>query len=71
MRRKPAPQWEVFICSDGYNLSSIVHVLIAKRGERPIKYGQLEIHDPDFQEKVTTMKAEAEERASALRAVGA
>lgn len=72
-RSKVKPYWEVVVrAKTSYYESAKIEVILWKKGEkRIIQYGELLITDPEFEDKITTMKARALERASALEAVGA
>jgi hypothetical protein len=48
-----------------------VAVRLAYNGEDSMTFGSVQINDADFEDKITTMKAEALEKAATLNAVGA
>jgi len=52
-------------------VSHMVAVRLYFNGRERMTYGTLSISDCDFDDKITTMKAEAEDKASSLDAVGA
>lgn len=84
MRRKPKTGWTVVVCQatklerdygdyqpKKRKVDNEVAVRICKDGKPRVTFGVLHITDKDFEDRITTMKAAALERAAALEAVGA
>lgn len=72
MKQKKVHNWEVLITPvRNYYGSDKLKVCLCRKGSNHIVFCELAIGDEDFDEQITTMKAEAEERAGSLNAVGA
>lgn len=70
----PATKWreDYFYTSRGVFsfVDGEVAVRIVFDGDPKMTFGTVKIADVDFEDKITTLKAEAQERAAALNAVG-